>query len=132
MIRRPPRSTRTDTLFPYTTLFRSGGRAHPRAGRPAAAMSLNGHQEQAEAFLEAWRSGRMPHAWLLAGPQGLGKRRFVDAAARHVLASAAGPSVDVSRLDVPASHPKFGERRAGKECFSRWRSWSWPVQQQKI
>src|SRR3546814_2025356 len=28
MIRRPPRSTRTDTLFPYTTLFRS-----PRAGR---------------------------------------------------------------------------------------------------
>src|SRR3546814_1650385 len=31
MIRRPPRSTRTDTLFPYTTLFRSspcGGRTH--------------------------------------------------------------------------------------------------------
>src|SRR3546814_13636968 len=30
MIRRPPRSTRTDTLFPYTTLFRSeGGEAAP-------------------------------------------------------------------------------------------------------
>src|SRR3546814_1316602 len=32
MIRRPPRSTRTDTLFPYTTLFRSRGgiaRCHP-------------------------------------------------------------------------------------------------------
>src|SRR3546814_12049331 len=28
MIRRPPRSTRTDTLFPYTTLFRSGDRVH--------------------------------------------------------------------------------------------------------
>src|SRR3546814_8249490 len=27
MIRRPPRSTRTDTLFPYTTLFRSWGTA---------------------------------------------------------------------------------------------------------
>src|SRR3546814_15580525 len=27
MIRRPPRSTRTDTLFPYTTLFRSGAAA---------------------------------------------------------------------------------------------------------
>src|SRR3546814_11234891 len=61
MIRRPPRSTRTDTLFPYTTLFRSGrcrhvavpdpvrddrgddgprvddGRGRYRAGRPAAA-----------------------------------------------------------------------------------------------
>src|SRR3546814_15636733 len=39
MIRRPPRSTRTDTLFPYTTLFRSkpalGGDFHPRiAPRP--------------------------------------------------------------------------------------------------
>src|SRR3546814_11859489 len=32
MRRRPPRSTRTDTLFPYTTLFRSV--LHPIAGRP--------------------------------------------------------------------------------------------------
>src|SRR3546814_14599680 len=32
MIRRPPRSTRTDTLFPYTTLFRSHG-GGPRQGR---------------------------------------------------------------------------------------------------
>src|SRR3546814_2872934 len=30
MIRRPPRSTRTDTLFPYTTLFRSGRRTGDR------------------------------------------------------------------------------------------------------
>src|SRR3546814_8802529 len=29
MIRRPPRSTRTDTLFPYTTLFRSPAAANP-------------------------------------------------------------------------------------------------------
>src|SRR3546814_17149397 len=29
MIRRPPRSTRTDTLFPYTTLFRSADRCAP-------------------------------------------------------------------------------------------------------
>src|SRR3546814_1815253 len=36
MIRRPPRSTRTDTLFPYTTLFRScAGNRHPRP-RPGA------------------------------------------------------------------------------------------------
>src|SRR3546814_1558584 len=34
MIRRPPRSTRTDTLFPYTTLFRSND--SPRADRPAS------------------------------------------------------------------------------------------------
>src|SRR3546814_6084699 len=34
MIRRPPRSTRTDTLFPYTTLFRSCGAARARADDP--------------------------------------------------------------------------------------------------
>src|SRR3546814_5049815 len=34
MIRRPPRSTRTDTLFPYTTLFRSGkGETRDSLGR---------------------------------------------------------------------------------------------------
>src|SRR3546814_2445970 len=38
MIRRPPRSTRTDTLFPYTTLFRSSWRAH--AGRLAPLSQL--------------------------------------------------------------------------------------------
>src|SRR3546814_1643220 len=32
MIRRPPRSTRTDTLFPYTTLFRSPARRWPAMG----------------------------------------------------------------------------------------------------
>src|SRR3546814_3670103 len=35
MIRRPPRSTRTDTLFPYTTLFRSAAYAVAGAGRQA-------------------------------------------------------------------------------------------------
>src|SRR3546814_11749069 len=35
MSRRPPRSTRTDTLFPYTTLFRSAGRSAPPPGPPA-------------------------------------------------------------------------------------------------
>src|SRR3546814_1379194 len=41
MIRRPPRSTRTDTLFPYTTLFRSGPRRGD--GRPAAARLRPAH-----------------------------------------------------------------------------------------
>src|SRR3546814_1419556 len=49
MIRRPPRSTRTDTLFPYTTLFRSkllpsSRQANIRssATRPAASAGLSG------------------------------------------------------------------------------------------
>src|SRR3546814_4258039 len=46
MIRRPPRSTRTDTLFPYTTLFRSvrqqpgHGLAQPTGGAHPGAMLL--------------------------------------------------------------------------------------------
>src|SRR3546814_7308785 len=42
MIRRPPRSTRTDTLFPYTTLFRSVVDAlhHQRAGDPHEDMGV--------------------------------------------------------------------------------------------
>src|SRR3546814_8005292 len=59
MIRRPPRSTRTDTLFPYTTLFRSSRfredgidgdtdregrisrRAGPRRGRPVGRLAAS-------------------------------------------------------------------------------------------
>src|SRR3546814_16939490 len=47
MIRRPPRSTRTDTLFPYTTLFRSPG------PRPA-----QDHYPRGGPGVEAWRRGR--------------------------------------------------------------------------
>src|SRR3546814_1047905 len=44
MIRRPPRSTRTDTLFPYTTLFRSQGAKGERlAGRPVEALARPEH-----------------------------------------------------------------------------------------
>src|SRR3546814_1989781 len=39
MIRRPPRSTRTDTLFPYTTLFRSPGSAGFCRRRPADSVA---------------------------------------------------------------------------------------------
>src|SRR3546814_15523239 len=46
MIRRPPRSTRTDTLFPYTTLFRS---------RVAAARVLVAVAEAADAVLHEGR-----------------------------------------------------------------------------
>src|SRR3546814_13465023 len=48
MIRRPPRSTRTDTLFPYTTLFRStarmAGDARPRALDLAEVLEHASHE----------------------------------------------------------------------------------------
>src|SRR3546814_6802808 len=49
MIRRPPRSTRTDTLFPYTTLFRSAGLVWgcvPRVdGDPIFCALMNGERQ---------------------------------------------------------------------------------------
>src|SRR3546814_1761393 len=47
MIRRPPRSTRTDTLFPYTTLFRSQRHREQCAGRsPHPAPETQRHEDQ--------------------------------------------------------------------------------------
>src|SRR3546814_3015769 len=47
MVRRPPRSTRTDTLFPYTTLFRSG-RPESDEGHEARAPAEGGIEGAAE------------------------------------------------------------------------------------
>src|SRR3546814_2314956 len=48
MIQRTPRSTRTDTLFPYTTLFRSTTKPkNPLAARPRGIVSLASEQKSA-------------------------------------------------------------------------------------
>src|SRR3546814_20927397 len=50
MIRRPPRSTRTDTLFPYTTLFRSRrSRRSPTEGRSRGGWRQHGSRSPPEA-----------------------------------------------------------------------------------
>src|SRR3546814_1442519 len=46
MIRRPPRSTRTDTLFPYTTLFRSPGCGRRRCPPPCSPRTRRGPVER--------------------------------------------------------------------------------------
>src|SRR3546814_5258840 len=56
MIRRPPRSTRTDTLFPYTTLFRSAARHRQGAG---GATRRGGRGRQTPL---ADRRGERPHS----------------------------------------------------------------------
>src|SRR3546814_15286202 len=56
MIRRPPRATRTDTLFPYTTLFRSAGRPrHP--ARPQG----DGRGGGRRGALPGWAGGCLRH-----------------------------------------------------------------------
>src|SRR3546814_8453142 len=57
MIRRPPRSTRTDTLFPYTTLFRS----HQSLGRPATLHVGVCDDHRDVRFLAVHRPRLLPH-----------------------------------------------------------------------
>src|SRR3546814_3233933 len=59
MIRRPPRSTRTDTLFPYTTLFRSG---HDRTVAPESAAVLEVHRDRWDRTDSIARAARIPSA----------------------------------------------------------------------
>lgn len=68
-------------------------------------MTLHGHDEAVTDFLSARESGRLHHAWLLAGPRGIGKARFADLAARRVLAEAAGPAIEMPGLSTPPDHP---------------------------
>ncbi|HEX8061916.1 MAG TPA: DNA polymerase III subunit delta' [Allosphingosinicella sp.] len=65
---------------------------------------LYGHDSAVAAFCEALDSGRLHHAWLISGPQGVGKSLFAEKAALRILAQGQGP-VDAPGLDVPDDHP---------------------------
>jgi DNA polymerase-3 subunit delta' len=56
-------------------------------------------------FADAWASRRLHHAWLLAGHRGVGKASFAHAAARRVLAEAAGQPSDLPGLESDDEHP---------------------------
>src|SRR3546814_16981234 len=82
MIRRPPRSTRTDTLFPYPTLFRS----RP-ARRPELALALSDHV--------------VPTAGQAAGPAGT-----ADAGARAQLET---PAANQRRFGIDRQSVELGK-----------------------
>src|SRR3546814_15988468 len=109
MIRRPPRSTRTDTLFPYTTLFRSGVIAHPDENAPAAVRSYAQPQFiiLGETARIEWQAALILR-YLLKGSASKG--------AAHARRRDCGPNGFAHRS---------AERRVGKACVSTCRSrWS--------
>src|SRR3546814_11925114 len=102
MIRRPPRSTRTDTLFPYTTLFRS----------PEALQALH------------LQAGVDHGARVAAHPAGADRMedRRADVACgdgERLVAVDLGAGLV---LDRPEARQRSEERRGGKESVSSWRS----------
>jgi DNA polymerase-3 subunit delta' len=63
-----------------------------------------GHDAAVALFREGLQSSRLHHAWLISGPQGIGKALFAQKAALRVLAEGAGPPVADAGLDVPDDH----------------------------
>src|SRR3546814_15433309 len=122
MIRRPPRSTRTDTLFPYTTLFRSGRYSFARA------QNLN-------VLLEVTR---LPSDWTLADwissiAAAYSSRPSSPKLCHHGSFDLSSRSREGQLLMSTDAGSTFGrvstarseERRGGKDCVSTCRSrWS--------
>src|SRR3546814_5802285 len=94
MIRRPPRSTRTDTLFPYTTLFRSNPEAAFDLLRPFFRDQRREHV--CALFLNAEGQPCAMGTW--AGEQG-----FVDLPLRQVFAS--GLAAAAAAMIIAHNHP---------------------------
>src|SRR3546814_9714789 len=113
MIRRPPRSTRTDTLFPYTTLFRSFDRL-------------------AERGVEMMLFGCPPHSeWLLGnsaepvGQNELPRRklmRILGTSAAHARSRYRAVRVGVGRQRLERRPRAVGERSRSEEHTSELQS----------
>jgi DNA polymerase III subunit delta' len=72
------------------------------ARHPRDTAELFGHREAEAALLSAYRSGRIPHAWLIGGPQGIGKATLAYRMARFVLANARPDDASVQRAETLA------------------------------
>ncbi|MGD9535831.1 MAG: DNA polymerase III subunit delta' [Alphaproteobacteria bacterium] len=66
---------------------------------PRANPSLLGHEAAEQAFLGAWRGGRLAHGWLLGGPRGIGKETLAYRIARFVLAGGEAPTLALEPSD---------------------------------
>src|SRR3546814_14609779 len=113
MSRRPPRSTRTDTLFPYTTLFRSGEQVGVAATPQEGEIGLCQHPVLRAQIGEA------------AGAARIGEEGVDIAEARALEARRRRTRTD--QVEILAEEARIGrseERRVGKECVStcssRW------------
>src|SRR6201989_382218 len=69
---------------------------------PRETSTLFGHREAETALLNAYKSGRIPHAWLIGGGQGIGKATLAYRMARYVLTHRDPLSANVQRADTLA------------------------------
>ena len=75
---------------------------------PRETTALFGHADAERTLLAAYRGGRMPHAWLIGGPPGVGKATLAYRVARFVLAHPDAAAQDVQAaqtLALDSTHP---------------------------
>src|SRR3546814_14894470 len=104
MIRRPPRSTRTDTLFPYTTLFRSADYRTLAADRDLLAIvreTLKSREDALELSRKRFEAGATPQLDLSQAQTLAEQARSATATAQARVAQARNPP----RLGVGAAIP---------------------------
>src|SRR5258707_4580070 len=75
------------------------------AAHPRETSALFGHREAELALLHAYRSGRIPHAWLIGGPVGIGKATLAYRMARFVLTHRNPNASEVQRTGTLAVEP---------------------------
>jgi DNA polymerase-3 subunit delta' len=93
------------------------------APHPRETVDVFGHQAAEAAFLEAFNSGRLHHAWLITGPRGVGKAtlawkiaRFLRATPEPDATGLFGGTPAATTLDIPADHPVARRARALTEA----------------
>ncbi len=80
---------------------------------PEANERLIGHMRAEGRILEALRSARLHHAWLISGPRGIGKATLAFRFARFLLAHGGAIPPGADSLHVPPEHPAFHTIAAG-------------------
>jgi DNA polymerase III subunit delta' len=79
---------------------------YPGARSPRMATAVVGHSQAQAELLDAYRSGRFAQAWLIGGPEGVGKATLAWAFARFLLANPDPRTLAATRdLAVPETHP---------------------------
>ncbi len=78
---------------------------------PRATDLLFGHHAAEQALLAAYRGGRMPHAWLIGGPAGIGKATLAYRIARFVLANPDPAATEVKEAVSLAVAPEHAVAR---------------------
>jgi len=73
---------------------------------PRETSALFGHADAEQALLESYQSGRIPHAWLIGGPPGIGKATLAYRLARFVLAHPDPKSPAVQKANSLAVDPE--------------------------